>query len=513
MPDQPRSKRIMLVAQRPSDYVEMKRCAIALSRCGYDMIIVYYISGAPRPDELPVLEDMHRLKEAGEIADAFMFELTARSAFPLPSNFDNAEEQDAAASVPKLIRVSSYRKYAPRFLFRHRHTLIRFPLAIARQIWLPVTFVRTLKAIDATIAHLNLDAIVLPEDVVGLVTPLVVRAGHQHNLPSVIIPYTIANQSEAFQSLRGNGSYQLSRFANAIVGTLFPRWVMRRDGVALVRLPAPHIVGQELTRTAPPDPWMMNSGYADVIAVENEAMRDYYSAAGIPADKMRVVGAVYDDTLASYINAKEAEIAKLRAALGIETARPILVIGGCPDQSTSCPRFDFTDMRAFCDRLAAGVREVAADYEVVVRPHPNYPEMGSMLANHGFLVSMIDTARLVALSDAYIAFGSATIRWAISCGVPTINYDVFGYDYDDFKTVAGVANVSSIDAFEAALIELRRHGDEYLNWKQRSETDAQRWGTLDGCSVERIVALIEEFCAARSGPRGTVGARAGQEQS
>jgi hypothetical protein len=489
----------MVIAQRPSDFIEMKRCAEALSQRGYDIIIQYFTSLPMKPIDKPVIEDMQRLKQDGTMADCQIYDLTKRENVLLSVGLSFEE---TITKHNKKFRLS-------RLLIRLKPILLPVMITTIKAIKamiFPIVYIKTQQKIKSMVSQLKLDAIILPEDVVGLITPLIIRAGNQLGIPSIIIPYTIANSSEAFQSLRMQSNFHVSgsaprafRWPNFIVGKFFPSWLMRHDGLTLLRLPAVHAIGQILTRTAPPDPWMMNSGYADVIAVENKSMWNYYSAAGIPIERMRIVGAIYDDTLAHFLKNKEDEYAQLSNELGIKLQRPILLIGGVADQSTCCPYFEFSDMRTFCNQLGAKVSRLKDEYEIIVRPHPNFPEMGEILAEYGFHNTMIDTARLVALSNAYIAFNSATIRWAISCGVPTINYDVFRYGYDDFKLIKSVACVSSIQAFEVEVDKFRYSGNAYNLKKEQAETDAPNWGTLDGRSVDRIISLIKEVCAARDG--------------
>src|SRR5262249_39475304 len=149
---------------------------------------------------------------------------------------------------------------------------------------------------------------------------------------------------------------------------------------------------------SPPDPWMMNSGFANAIAIENEAMLEYYVKAGLPRSKMHISGAIYDDYLARYKLNKTEQLAVLRSELGIEGNKPLLLIGGCPDQSTSCPAgFEFSDMEDFVNWLSTALKLLAQKYEVIVRPHPNYARMAEIMAARGIRATMIDTARLVAL--------------------------------------------------------------------------------------------------------------------
>ena len=53
------------------------------------------------------------------------------------------------------------------------------------------------------------------------------------------------------------------------------------------------------------------------------------------------------------------------------------------------------------------------------------------------------TSELVPLCDLYVASVSSTIRWAIACGKPVVNYDVYRYRYTDFISLDGVLIIDS----------------------------------------------------------------------
>jgi hypothetical protein len=482
----------LIVAQRPSDYVEMRRCAVALHQRGWRVVMAYHCIYLDRANEQGIIDDIEALGAAGVLAGSRIFAILQRSARPA-----------APAAPPGRVTWTT-----PIWLAIHRTKarLLRRPRAIARDAAIFLYNVRTyrqrLPEYDALMRQWRPDAMILPEDVVGLVTPLIIRAGQRNGVPSLILPYTIANQQEAFQSLKSNPSYRLSHWANFLCGLIWSRWVMRKDGHALIRLPAPHVIAHALTRVAPPDPWMMNSGFANAIAVENEAMLDYYRQAGIPAGKMHVVGAIYDDYLARFLLTKEQALAELRAELALASSLPLLVVGGCPDQTGNCPPgFEFADMAEFGGRLAEALRPLADSYQILFRPHPNFLDLSRTMECAGIRTTTVDTARLVAMSDLYVAFGSATIRWAIACAVPTVNYDVFHYAYGDFAAVDGVINVDSYAEFAARLAELVPGAAAFEGLRTAIKRAAGRWGMLDGRSVDRIVALLEQLRAVKPVPR------------
>ena len=64
------------------------------------------------------------------------------------------------------------------------------------------------------------------------------------------------------------------------------------------------------------------------------------------------------------------------------------------------------------------------------------------------------TAEMVPASDIYVASISSTIRWAITCGKPVVNYDVYRYRYTDFLAVPGVLATEEQAEFRAVLQRL-----------------------------------------------------------
>jgi hypothetical protein len=68
-------------------------------------------------------------------------------------------------------------------------------------------------------------------------------------------------------------------------------------------------------------------------------------------------------------------------------------------------------------------------------------------------------ADMVPTCDFYVASVSSTIRWAIACGKPVINYDVYRYRYSDFLKVPGVFTMQEQHEFRSALNRLALDGE------------------------------------------------------
>ena len=335
-------------------------------------------------------------------------------------------------------------------------------------------------------------SIVLCEDNVELDTAVWVSVARSRGVRCIIVPYTIANTREFAESYVNFAPYQVAASPqNRLAARWFPRWEKKYKGRRFLRTSYVRILAVEQLGLAPPNPWLLNSGYAHAIAVESQAMRDYYAAAGIPAAQMSITGSLADDVQAAAMAAAPGLRAELEARLALAPGRPILLCALPPDQNTydrpGCEFSDFDDLVTFWStRLGA-----LEGWNVVVRPHPKTrPDQLGALSASGVAVCHDDTATLVPLCDLYVASVSATIRWAIACAKPVINYDVYRYGYDDYLGTEGVLLAETRAEFEALLDRMTRDTAQREQVVRAQRRDAPRWGMLDGHSGNRIVALL-----------------------
>ncbi len=523
-------KVLLVVASSPSDLTELESTARALAQRGHDITLAYFYSGGSRQVHISSLEKLRLLDgaeaglrtvavdvdESAKIKQAAIGKVAPPAPAVQPADRDVSWSDRTRVWLLALRRGVSYDNQMARLrawmlkngslawyhaylsvVRRARHRVSRFMMF---RLSMPYSVIATLQLLriyqsygdmfDTLLAQRSYDAIVVPEDVVGPFWPMLIKTGLQRGVPTVILPYTLANREEAFKSLRGIPDFQ-TRYTR-LAARLFPSWRMRQDGYDIVRMPAGHVFVHEWLRISPPDPWMMNSGSAKVICVDSPATLDYFKRAGIPAKKLTVTGSVGQDTLARGLRDKESGLQALRQELGLAGRKPLLLVSGCPNQlAGDVPRCEFKTMREVAGHLGEALQALSADYHLVVRPHPNYLEFGDFLRGHGVAVSLQPTAQLVPLCDVFIAFASATIRWAAACGVPTINYDIFNYGYSDFAANKGVMTVSEPGDFQALVAGMKPQGEAYRLARSTSQADAAYWSVMDGRGLERIEEAID----------------------
>ena len=132
------------------------------------------------------------------------------------------------------------------------------------------------------------------------------------------------------------------------------------------------------------------------------------------------------------------------------------------------------------------------DWNLVLRLHPRMPrEQFAFLEEIGGRITDEDTAHLVPLCNLYVASVSATIRWAIACGKPVVNYDVYRFGYTDYTGVPGVFTVNEKQAFVDIIQSLTNDPARLAAAAAAQDAVREQWGRFDGGAAVRFLALVD----------------------
>jgi hypothetical protein len=457
---------VLIAVYSAAQFTELFRLGLLLRRSDFEPVFVFYWRGATadrcaselRHDGLSCID---RNGEALRPSSAVRQEVTRGA----------PEERPALRSgVVRVIKAA----LPP----------LRFCLGVVRY------FARELKELRlarALIARQRPAVVILAEDNVGENTAALIRAGHDAAAPAVILPYTVTSGREAAEAIIRIPAYSLSNWANRLVARFYPRWVFEHRGEKLVRLPAAQVMAKEWLGLSPPSPWTSNSGAADAICVESEYMQSHYERQGLPLEKLIFTGALYDDVLAEELSEAPRRRTELCRELGLPDSRLLVVCAG------------YEELVAFWLRTL----RTLSNCNVIVRLHPRAgdDEM-EYVEQFGLPISRRDTATLVPLCDIYVASVSATIRWAIMCGKPVVNYDVYRLRYSDYVTAKGVSTVEEQEAFEELLDRLTTEPAYYDEVAGLQRSCMREWGQLDGKAADRILGLIDNLIIGAGKRRG-----------
>lgn len=341
--------------------------------------------------------------------------------------------------------------------------------------------------------------VVLPEENLFYDSHLAVSAARSLDIPCVVVPFTIANTLEWAEAFYDVKQYQVDSVWKRILAHVFPKWVLHHRGRSLI-LPAIHILACEYLDVVPDQPWVISSGPADAIAAESRFMSDYYLRAGIRPGKIRLTGALSDDKLYQLLQSREAQRAALSLRSGIALQGKVVLIGLPPDQFGGGRRegCEFENYEALVRYMVGTVAAQCNGATLLINLHPRVSrENVAYLEALGATIIAEPIEHLVPLTDVYVSVVSATIRLAISCGIPVINYDAYRYDYDDYKKLPGVLEVKTKEAFSATVEALIRDAAFYGNVRQAQQETARHLCDMDGNAGARMLALFEELSESR----------------
>jgi hypothetical protein len=326
------------------------------------------------------------------------------------------------------------------------------------------------------------------EDNAGYDTAIWTAVAGAHSVPTVILPFTVADRLEAKEALYQDPRYWADEgIYNRLAKGIAPDWVDLYHDRPLLRRTGISVLAAEATGHAPSEPWVLNGNEGSVIAVESRAMYQHYLGQGISQTRLEITGSLTDDLLCSARENSD----RIRHQLSLKPNFPTLLCAFPPNQlSANRPDCEFDDFRKLSDFWMGELLKLKR-WQVVVKPHPALKQDEvEYLKKFDLLVSDFDTTSLIPICDLFNTSVSSTIRWALACGKPVLNFDVFKYRYRDFVSEPAVIHAYSCEEFSAELNRLTTSKDALKRCKIDAEAAAPNWGLLDGGSTERIMRLF-----------------------
>lgn len=339
---------------------------------------------------------------------------------------------------------------------------------------------------------LQIKLVVIPEHNLFYFTQLAVYLARQKNIPSILVPFTIANTLEWAEAFYNVPERSYNNQSSRIFGRIFPQWVYMHKNRKLV-LPYELILVHEMLAIRPKNPWLLNSGNIDFIAVESQAMHEYYAKAGIEGTLFRQTGALYNDELFNIITDKSKNLELLYNRLNITNQLPMMLCALPPNQlSSRCDQIDFESYETIIQEMLDELVKYIGQYNLLINLHPRInPDSVRWLSNYPVIVVNTDIVELIPLASLFIASCSATIRMAITCGVPVVNYDVYQYHYDDYLGIDGVLNVFNRAEYSNTLNQLVNDGDYFNKITTLQRQTSANWGQLDGKNGKRLLHEVD----------------------
>lgn len=338
--------------------------------------------------------------------------------------------------------------------------------------------------------------LIFPENNLFYLTQYKVYLAKKANIPSIIVPFTIANTKEWCESFYKVPSYEVN-FSNLnyLFASLFHQWVMPYKNKRLI-LPPLLILFHERLNLTPNNPWLINDGLIDFIAVESKQMKLYYEKSGIMRERLIPTGSLYNDDLNDYLKNSERHKSNILQELHLnDDEKPILSVALPPNQMDS--RSSYTEFKSYQEAMIfwlESLSELANQYHIIINLHPriNIDDI-DFIKNYPVHIYPETISNLIPVSDIFIASCSATIRMAIACAKPVLNYDFYEYGYDDYQDVKGVITVSKKSDFLNKLKEMTQDSAYYHELVNLQKIESLVWNNKPGRASDYLLQSIHKL--------------------
>jgi hypothetical protein len=349
----------------------------------------------------------------------------------------------------------------------------------------------------------HIAAMLISESSPAYGAPYLIESAHREGIPVITLPIEKATSRHYAENYLYDTDLYLTRIINRAISLVKPHWVFEHKGIKLIRLQPELILGLEWVGLHCPNPWMLVNNSEDAIAVDSEASLDHYLREGIPVDKLHLVGNAEQDLMYETLQNRAQLLRSLAMRLDLRSNTPILLSPLVQDHYISGrPECDFQDYESMVEFWVKSLAEVEG-YQVIINLHPSHSynqetHKWNYLEKWGVRVCDDDLSALIPLSDLYVAAGSSTIPWAIACGIPVINYDIYRYRLTLYHDTPGVLDVQEQEDFLFELGKITKDSSYYQQIKNHQAASARKWGNLDGKANERLVRLINTLNTEKS---------------
>lgn len=497
-----RARRILFVVNEPGEFVELQRVALLAKNSGFTVDFLFAQPGYVNLGRDRAACRYHRFGDYFPGKSLKLRRQTLRNlqrAANLQGGYVPFSLVRKAKRPPRLLRFFML-VLLPIFTLRYKLAKLRRRFTmVGPEIVLGTSRVTPFRYALAVFRQLKPDLVVFGQEFPGSVNSIITKQCKRKGVATLIVPFALGTTKEIVESLVDKPEFEVDyTIANQVAALIYPQWVNYYQGKEMIRLPGHQVFVLEAMDVAPEHPWLPNSSRVDAIAVESEQMARYYRSMNFPESQLRITGTPLDDMLASTLRRRNELKRRISRMLQLNQEKKLLVCAWPTDQFGS--RFiplEFKNYTALCQAWASVLARVAAltDFTVVIRPHPvtDVDALAEILKPYRLhrRITSIDTATLIGVGDLFVACVSSTLRWAIACGIPAINYDCYDYGYNDFDTAGGLKTVRRFSEFDATVEAVTEDHEAYARAKALQESVASEWGMLDGNSGVRMLELLE----------------------
>ena len=322
-----------------------------------------------------------------------------------------------------------------------------------------------------------------------------IGAAKKRHIPCITTPFGFGTSRDLENVLsvkkQNNNLITVSGKYGKILQKKYPHWIKTGDYAGALLFPPEYIIPLEKLGITIPQPWVIQGGVSHKIAVESKKMYQHYLNENISSTKLSLTGTVYCDIIYDIIHSCQKLQESFQTSMPIQPANRSILINWPSNYDPE--KGQYSEFKDYEEATLAVMNFLKSlpNTTLTICPHPAVDKKVNDLLEHlGFSVNVHHIIELIPQHDLYISSFSSSIRYAIACGKPVVNYDFYHFSLKDYKGEPGVITLHSFHALKNEITKLLKK-DAYIEAAKLQKTSAPEWGIIDGNNFSRINTLID----------------------
>lgn len=327
------------------------------------------------------------------------------------------------------------------------------------------------------------------------VNPRITSILKRNSIPLLCVPYGYGGVEDLENELtikQTDGRYiTTAEEGGAEVAEHYPHWVKSGTHAGALLLPPEVILASESIGVTIRHPWRTYGSEADLLCVSGQQYARHLVLEGVSDDRIIVTGSLsglqIHEILQTDSNARKAF--RQPAKIGRGQTR-VLVCWPPSYHATHGNRTDFPSNYAALTQATLYPLLDRPDVDLTVALHPStLPEDRAVFTDLKIPLSTSYIMDLIPKHDIFLAASSSTVRWAIACGKPVLNYDFYKFCSTVFRNLPGVIHVETHQAYIATMQKLLADETFFATTAGAQISVADDWGLVDDRFLEELLAV------------------------
>lgn len=357
----------------------------------------------------------------------------------------------------------------------------------------------------ATYKHIlnteSIETVFLGADMAHLDSSMLIKMAKKRRIPIIVITWIFAGGEDPVKTYARSGQYEsleVKGIINTLAASLFPKYRYEHEGRYWLRLKPSWIAFKEMLGIGMLRPWVFNGGNADIVLMEGSFMKSFYLAHGLHENQLAMIGAPSQDLIFSIRDDKVNKKSILYEKYKLNSALPLIVVGLIPDcfPLIDKAKLEFNDYQDFENFWFGNIAKLSSKFNILTVCHPGLDVDSRIRIEKKYGISLQNfsdsTVEILPLADLYITSVSSTIRWALSCSIPVIDYDFYDFG-NPLASISGVTHISTKVEFVEFIDLLISDGIDSVFLQPIGAEASNTMGQIDGKACERISDLAREL--------------------